>query len=188
MLKSERTQQRILDAARAAFARKGFAATSLQAVADEAGVDKALCVHYFGSKAGLFAAAMQLPVDVGAVFASVTAEPEHAGRRFVELFLSVLDDERARTTLVALIRSAASDDAAAAMVRGLIAAQVVGPAVAALDVDQPDLRATLVGSQLIGFVFARHVVGVEPLATASSAELADALAPNIQRYLTGALR
>jgi hypothetical protein len=49
------------------------------------------------------------------------------------------------------------------------------------------VRATLVGSQIVGLVMARYVIGVEPLASLPPDRLAAAIAPNLQRYLTGPL-
>lgn len=188
MLKSERTQARILDAARSAFAERGFAATSLRTIAAAAEVDAALCLHYFGSKRGLFVAASELPVDVAGVLADTasTAEGE-VGERLARAFATVLDDERARESILALVRSAASDPAAAELVREVVGQRVVVPAVASLSVDRPGLRATLAGSQLIGLLFARHVVGLPPLLEADTETLVAAVAPTLQRYLTGPL-
>jgi AcrR family transcriptional regulator len=42
--------------------------------------------------------------------------------------------------------------------------------------------------QIVGMVMARHVIEVEPLAALSADELADLLAPTLQRYLVGELR
>jgi AcrR family transcriptional regulator len=47
------------------------------------------------------------------------------------------------------------------------------------------LRATLVGSQIIGLAMARYIVKVEPLASAPAAQVAAAVGPTLQRYLTG---
>jgi hypothetical protein len=55
--------------------------------------------------------------------------------------------------------------------------------VSSLTDDEPQKRAALVGSQIIGMVFARYVVGVEPLASMTSAELVEALGPTFQHYL-----
>ena len=60
---------------------------------------------------------------------------------------------------------------------------VLGPVGAALGVDQPERRMSLVASQLMGIVIARYVVAVEPLASASHDELVAAYAPTLQRYL-----
>ena len=57
------TRDAILAAARLAFGRQGYGATSVRAVARAAGVDPSLVLHFFGSKDGLFEAALQLPAD-----------------------------------------------------------------------------------------------------------------------------
>jgi hypothetical protein len=56
-----------------------------------------------------------------------------------------------------------------------------------LDAPDAELRVSLVGSQLVGLGIARHVLGIEPLASASTDQLVAAVAPNLQRYLTGPL-
>jgi len=48
-----RTRQAVLDAARALFAERGFAATSLQDIADTMGVRKANVYYYFKTKAAI---------------------------------------------------------------------------------------------------------------------------------------
>jgi hypothetical protein len=88
-----------------------------------------------------------------------------------------------RAVILGLVRSAASDPAAAKMLRGLLAD---GPFLAlARTIDLPDarLRATLVGTQLVGLAMARYVVGMEPLASADPDAVARAVGPSIQRYL-----
>jgi Tetracyclin repressor-like, C-terminal domain len=65
---------------------------------------------------------------------------------------------------------------------------VLGPIAARLESDgvaDAPLRVTLVASQIVGLAFARHVIGIEPLASATDDELVAALAPTLQRYLTG---
>jgi len=48
------TEQRILEAARRVFTRKGMAGARMQEVADEAGINKALLHYYFRDKQRLF--------------------------------------------------------------------------------------------------------------------------------------
>ncbi|HEX6425079.1 MAG TPA: TetR family transcriptional regulator [Acidimicrobiales bacterium] len=187
MLKSEATRERILAAARTAFAERGFGATSLRSIADAAGVDPALTIHYFGSKASLFVAAVQPPLDPASLFATIPTDPDGAGTRLAAAFLTALDNEHVRGSLLGILRTAVADEATADMMRAMVAERVVAPAVEALGVDHPDLRATLVGSQLIGLVFARYVLAVEPLASATTDTLVAAVGPTIQRYLTGEL-
>ena len=44
------TEKTILEAARKQFVQKGFAATRMQEIADEAGINKAMLHYYFRSK------------------------------------------------------------------------------------------------------------------------------------------
>lgn len=52
------SRERILEAAEAAFGSNGYAGTSTNAICDSAGVSKGLIFHYFGSKEGLYLAAL----------------------------------------------------------------------------------------------------------------------------------
>jgi hypothetical protein len=45
------------------------------------------------------------------------------------------------------------------------------------------MRASLVGSHLVGVAFARYLVGVEPLASLDAATMVDLLADDFQRCL-----
>jgi Tetracyclin repressor-like, C-terminal domain len=49
------------------------------------------------------------------------------------------------------------------------------------------MRATLVGSQIMGLAMYRHVVKIEPIASASPDWLKATYGPVLQRYLTGPL-
>src|SRR5918912_3213202 len=87
------TRATILDAARALFAERGFAGTTIRGVASAAGVDAALVHHYFGTKDDLFLAAMELPVDPRRVLApALTGDVGAAGERLLRAFLSMWDD------------------------------------------------------------------------------------------------
>jgi len=57
------TQDEILKAARRLFAERGYEGASLRAIGAEAGVDAALVVHFFGSKAKLLTASVRWPFD-----------------------------------------------------------------------------------------------------------------------------
>ncbi len=54
-------RDRILAAARAEFAERGYDKTSVRGIAQAAGVDAALVHHYFGTKEQVFEAAIELP-------------------------------------------------------------------------------------------------------------------------------
>ena len=182
------TREAILDAARRAFAEHGYQHATIRGVADLAGVDPALVHHYFGTKQALFVAAVQLPVNpVEQLMAVLAEDPGQAGERMVELFLSIWDHAADQSPLLALVRSAVGDEHAAAMLREFIAEEVLGQIAHRLGSPDAQLRATLVGSQIIGLAMARYIVRVEPLASAPPAQVIAAIGPTLQRYLTGDL-
>ena len=49
------------------------------------------------------------------------------------------------------------------------------------------IRAQFVASQLMGVVMARYIVQIEPFASLPAEQIAQTIAPNLQRYLTGDL-
>jgi AcrR family transcriptional regulator len=168
------------------FAREGYTATTLRAVARDAGVDPALIVHHFGSKEALFLRSMQLPLDPAAIVGLITAgDRDHVGERLVGYFVDLLESETTRQPLLAILRSALTNEGAATMLRGFLGEAVVEPVAVALGVPDPELRATLTGSQLVGLAMARYVVRIEPLASADAARVKAWVAPTVQRYLTG---
>jgi AcrR family transcriptional regulator len=180
------TREAILDAARRAFAEQGYQQATIRQVAELAGVDPALVHHYFGTKQGLFVAAVRLPVNPVEHLTVVLAEdPALVGQRLVETFLAIWDHAADRSPLLALVRSAVADEDAAAMLREFITEEVLGPVARRLGSPDAPLRATLVGSQLVGLAMARYIVKAEPLASTPAAELAAAVGPTVQRYLTG---
>jgi AcrR family transcriptional regulator len=179
------TREAISDAARRGFAELGYDRTTIRGIAEEAGVDPALVMHYFGSKQKLFLAVMELPFDPGRELPPLLAGPRsQAGLRLARFAVGVMEDPRARTVLIGILRAAASEPEAARLTRELVAGQIVAAFSESLTVDQPELRANLVASQVVGLVIARHVIQVEPLASLDSEALIEAIAPNLQRYLT----
>ena len=73
------TTERLLAVARRAFAEQGFAATSLDALAAEAGVTRGALHHHFGNKTGLFEAVLRaVDAEVTDILAAEwAAEPDH---------------------------------------------------------------------------------------------------------------
>ena len=90
--------------------------------------------------------------------------------------------------MLGIIRSATTDPVAAGMLRaGSSPRARSSPWPGRSTGPTPTLRATLAGSQLVGLVMARYVVGVEPLASAPPRRSSGSIGPTIQRYLTGDL-
>ncbi len=180
------TRATILDAARKLFAETGYSATTLRAIGREAGVDPALILHHFGSKEALFGRAMQFPIDPSAIAALIeNPDREGLGVRLTMYFLDLWERETTRASLLTMLRSALTHDAAAEMLRGFITEALVGRVAATLAAPDAELRATLVGSQLVGLALVRYLVRVEPLASADAETVAAWIAPTLQRYLAG---
>ncbi len=181
-------REAILREARASFGSAGFSGTTIRGVARAAGVDPALVHHYFGSKDELFAVSLELPFDPMVVVPALLAEGmDGLGERVVRTFLGIWDATPGQGPLLALLRSAVSDELAAQSLRDFISHVIVGPLASAAGSDEAELRASLAASQVLGLAIARYVVRLEPLASAGPDDLAPAVGPTLDRYLTGPL-
>lgn len=175
------TRAAILAAARRHFAERGYDGTTMRGVAAEAGVDVALGHYYFGSKRELFAAALELPVNPAAAVAGVLAEGTDAlAERLLRLLLHVWDDPQTGAPLQALLRSVESQQE---LLRGFVEREIVARLAAVIEGPDAELRAAAAATQLVGLLFARYLVRVEPVASAGHDELVALIAPSLQRYL-----
>jgi len=182
------TRETILAAARARFAAHGYDRTRMRDVAQDAGVDAALVHYFFGSKDGLFVAAMELPIRPAEVIGPLLdAGVAGLGERMVRRLLGVWDDPRNRGALLAIVHGASAHPGAAAALREFITREIVGRVAAAVEADRPELRANLVASQVMGLLAARYIAQVEPLASLDAEDVVPLVAPTLQRYLDGTL-
>jgi AcrR family transcriptional regulator len=180
-----RSKAAIAEAARRQFGRAGYEATTIRAIADEAGVDPALVLYFFGSKEQLFAASVAWPFDpMTALPAVIGKDRGGVGQRLVGLMLETWDAEDGRNPIVALLQAAMNQEAASRQLRTFLESEILGPLTAALGADRPDLRAGLVASQLIGLGITRHVLKIEPLASMDRDEVVALVGPLVQRSLT----
>jgi AcrR family transcriptional regulator len=178
--RSEATRRAILDAARAIFASRGYEQATIRAIASEAGIDASMVMRYFGSKAGLFAAAASVslgPPDLRSVPA------RRRGEVLVRHFVDRWESTPSADTLVLLLRTAVTDDAVAEQVQANFD-RLVGAPVTALGVPDADRRSALIAAQLLGVVVSRYILHHEPLASMPIDELVAEISPTIQRYLT----
>lgn len=176
------TRSQILDAARTVFSVSGYDKATMRAIATKAQVDPALIYHYFGNKEQLFAATIDLPVDlssIGGVFDS-----DNVGRSIAELFFSIWEVETARTSLLGIIRSAAAgEEQAVRAFRQFLTKQLQDNLASVIDSSDADLRALAVASHLVGLAMTRYVMKLEPIASASLEEIVDLVAPRLDSYL-----
>ncbi|WP_433260611.1 TetR family transcriptional regulator [Actinosynnema sp. CS-041913] len=179
------SRQRILEAARALFRAHGYGGTTVRAVAAEAGVDPAMVFYFFGTKQGLFAAAIEMSAQVPPAIESIfTGGLDGIGERVIRALLENLEKSD-RTPLAMLTRSAPTHDQSEALLREYIDREITGRLAAMLDTPDAALRAGMVNVQLLGLTVARYLVRVEPIASASVEELVARFGAIAQHCLTG---
>lgn len=182
------TRAAILAAAKEAFATQGYSATSLRGIARTAGVDPSLITHFFGSKDALFEASLDLPMNPEALVEGLLSGGTGTlGERLVRTFLLVWDSTPGQGPMLAMLRSAVSHEDSAAKLRELLLRVILRPVAYGAGGDDPDRRAALLASQIVGLAMTRYVLKLEPIASASPQELAPVMGKTLQRYLTGPL-
>lgn len=183
------TRAALVDAARAVFIEQGYEGATVRTIAARAEVDAAMVNHWFGGKAGLFAeAVLKLPFNPQEVVERLlVGDVTDIGQRIVRTFLTVWDTTGGGV-FAALMRSVTSHELAADTLREFLVKNIVERVLTPLVDDDLEFRATLVASQLVGMGMVRYVVRFEPFATADVDTVVTAVAPTVQRYITGPVR
>jgi AcrR family transcriptional regulator len=180
------TRHAILAAARGQFAERGWDRATIRAIAKDADVDPALVLHYFGSKAVLFTAAMTWPFDTDAAVDQVVTGPRgQLGRRLASFFLSIWEDPVRREPIMVMLRAATTNAQAAELLRETLLKLILGPVGSRIGMPDAELRMSLCSTQLLGLGIGRYIVGFEPLASLEPERVVDLVGPALQRYMTG---
>ncbi len=177
-----------MTSARELFARNGIDKTSIRAIAAAADVDPALVHHYYGTKTQLFAAAIHIPIDPMQIIGPLQQIPvEEIGYTLPSLLLPLWDSEMGKGFIATLRSILAGSDPS--LVRSFLQ-EVITKEVGSR-VDNPPgsgpIRVQFVASQLVGVVMARYILELDPFKSLPVEQIAETIAPNLQRYLTGEL-
>src|SRR6516165_8258235 len=122
------TRTTILDIARSQFGNHGFERTTIRSIASAVGVDPALVMHYFGSKAELFAAASRIDVK----FPDLShIAPDQVAHVLLPMFVAVWGPQG---PFLPLLRAAATNRVAADALLHVFVDQVA-PALSAVAPD-----------------------------------------------------
>jgi AcrR family transcriptional regulator len=175
------TRERILRVARKSFAERGFSKTTMRAVAAQAKVDAALVHYFFHTKEQLFAEAIDLPVPVADLSVLLEAQGP-IGERLVRFFLEEVFGTR-QQVISAILRTALSEPSSVPALRARIESNVVDAIAALLPGADARLRAELLGAQIVGVFIMRHVIRLEPIASASTETLIALLGAPIDALL-----
>lgn len=169
----EATKARILTAAQRLFSERGYGATGVRDIACEAQANSALVSRYFGSKEGLFEAALEDLLDAG----MMTGIPRHEfGERLMDFFAS---RNPAPHPLRLMILSA-SDDRARVIVDRLLRDRLLVPLKQWLDAEDAEARAAHLLLLSAGLFFYRLIFPLEALTGAMNPALRAWLAREFQ--------
>ncbi|MEU2287997.1 TetR family transcriptional regulator [Streptomyces sp. NPDC013178] len=177
--RSDATRTAILDAARERFAADGYERATIRAIARDARIDPSMVMRYYGSKEGLFAAAVSIDLELPDL-APLTRD--EVGRALVTHFLGMWEQSE---ILTALLRVGATNQAGAERMQDIFRDQLLPVAGAVCpDPEQVPARAALCASQLLGLALTRYVLRLPPVVALTREEVVAWLGPTVQRYLT----
>jgi AcrR family transcriptional regulator len=177
-------REQIRTAARARFLASGYQAVSMRSIAADAGVDVALVSYYFGSKQGLFNAALALPVNPAErIETTLAGDDEGLAERVLRMAVGLWDDPATGAPLRAIAGAAPSDPELRRLVAEFLRRELIDPIAARIGGSMATERAAAFATQMSGFLFSRALLGVEPIASFDPDELVRRLAPALQLAL-----
>ncbi|WP_405179399.1 TetR family transcriptional regulator [Nocardia sp. NBC_01377] len=180
--RSDATRAAILDAARARFAAEGYRKATVRAIAADAAIDPSMVMRYFGNKEGLFAAAVEISLDLPDLSG---VDPDGMGELLIRRFLGVWEESPGNEVMLTLLRTAITDDSVADRARAVFAEQVTPAVLRVGDPTDAPRRSGLIATQLLGLALCRYILRLPPVLALTPEEIVTDLAPTLQRYLTG---
>ncbi|MFE9449338.1 TetR family transcriptional regulator [Streptomyces sp. NPDC006739] len=177
--RSEATRTAILAAARERFAADGYERATIRAIAKDARIDPSMVMRYYGSKEGLFAAAVTLDLRLPQVGG---LPREEVGQALVSHFLDLWEENE---ELTAMLRVGVTNQSGAERMQEVFRDQLLPVARQACpDPEQAPARAALCAAQLLGLALTRYVLRLGPTVALRRQEIVAWLGPTVQRYLT----
>lgn len=164
-LRSQPTRDRILAEARRLFAELGYERTTIRAVGAAAEVNPSMVLRYYGSKEDLFATAANID------FRMLDLVVVPLAQRGEALVKHVMERWEAGDELPALLRAAATHQAAQSRLALVIQQQAAPAIMRVLPEDRKQARLAMIIIQIAGLVLSRYVLEHSPVATLDRAEL-----------------
>lgn len=183
------TRGQILAAARRRFLAEGYQAVTMRQVAADAGVDLALVSYYFGSKKGLFGAAVTVSANPADVIArAVDSDLATLPQRALRDLLALWDDPKTGAPLKAMFGSVSQDPGFAALVRQMLERELIARLTARLGGVDAERRAAAFCAQVAGIVVTRYILRLEPVASMPADEIVRTFSPALHTALRPAPR
>jgi AcrR family transcriptional regulator len=178
------TREAIRLVARERFLADGFRSVTMRGIAQAAGVDVALVSYYFGSKRGVFGAAMSVQANPAEIVEQVLkGDRENLAERLLRTFLSAWDDPVLGAQLKAVAAAAVTEPDLGRVLREFVEHEIIGQLAEKLGGPAARRRAAAFSTQISGVVFSRYLLAVEPTASMSIDELVAELLPALERTL-----
>lgn len=183
------TKQAVLEVARRQFLAHGYPATTMRSIATEAEVDVALLSYYFGSKSGLFSAALALEVNPPLLLhRAIDGELATLPERVVGTLISTWDDPELGGPLRLMLTAATQDPEVARLVKEVLQTEMIRQLAERFGGVGATARATAFGSQVAGLLLTRYWLQLEPIASMPVRELVPLVAPGLRAVMTGSRR
>lgn len=180
------TRAEILEVARRHFLEAGYQGVTMRGVAREAGVDQALVAYYFGSKKGLFGAALALAVNPPELMRTVLAgDLATFPERVLGTVLSVWDDPELGQPLRMLVASAAHEPEILRLLREVVQSEMAQALADAMGGADASARAGAVAIQIAGLIVMRYWLQMEPVASMSVDDVVRYAAPGLHAAMRG---
>jgi AcrR family transcriptional regulator len=178
------TRSQILDVARTRFLAHGYRGVTLRAIAAEAEVDVALISYFFGSKKGLFGAAMDLSGNPAEhMVRQVEGDLETLPERALLALLGLWSDAESGPPMRAMIGGAVQDEAIATVFKEMMEREVLGRLGDRIGGVDGHRRAAVFFSQMAGLIMTRYVLRLEPVASMPADEIVRLYRPSLRATL-----
>jgi AcrR family transcriptional regulator len=174
-------KERLLAAARDLFAAHGYEGATLRAIAGRAGCDPALIAYHFGSKKELFARAMALSLGPSLVLEKAfEGDPATVPERLAALVVQAWEIPDVQASLTRLVATGMQHPEVLRAFREYLEREIFGRLVEHFGGPAASERASATLTIVIGLVFGRYVIGVEPLRSAAPDRLVATLTPSLR--------
>jgi AcrR family transcriptional regulator len=178
------TRAQILEAARRRFLAQGYRAVTLRAVAAEAGVDVALVSYFFGSKKGLFGAAMALSANPAeALVQALEGDWATLPERAIRTVLAFWGATDTGSPLRAMLSGATQDPALATLVKEVVEREMIEKVAARIGGVDAHKRAGAFCSHMGGLILTRFILRLEPVASMHPDEIVRLYTPALRTAL-----
>ncbi|GLY07395.1 MULTISPECIES: TetR family transcriptional regulator [Actinoplanes] len=175
------SREAIRHAAKEMFARDGYGATTVRAIAAAAGCDPALVIRHFGSKEGLFLTTITIAAELPRILAGPL---DSLGRELVRFVVEAAHSPAAGVYRAML--SASDRPEIKERLRASMHDVFVGPLAGRIGGDHPELRARLVAAQFVGLINAYWLVADPVLSCADQPAIVALYGDAIQSLLDNA--